>query len=369
MKPKLLLLLLLGPFLSFTLSAQVAGPSNPNSFSNALIPGFSQQWINVNNVQLEDSAYASFGDLPGSIGTHTDYLVVSDFGFTLPAGTIINGIKVEVNCSDANLRTSDYSVRILKTGSITGVEKAMGTPYTVTDSYITYGGPTDLWGETWDYKFIDDNKFGVAIAAQRNKSDDVVTAGQVNNIRITVYYTFITLPVNLLSFTATMQSKTVQLNWKTTSENNIDNYLLERSADGRNFNSITTIRGLNTPSANYNYADNFPLSGISYYRLNIQGASGYQKYSQVVSVKYNKENFASLFPSPWQKGEDLNITNDNNEKLIIYFFNAGGQVISTVTTQTKLVSTETLEIRKGMIPYKIYNSKMELIGSGRIVIL
>lgn len=367
MKAKFLLLLC--PCVSITLSAQVAGPDIPNSFSNAFLPGYSQQWTDISNVRLDDANYASFGDLPGTIGSHTDYLVATEFDFLLPPGTIIEGIKVEVKCSDANSRTSDYSVRIVKTGFFSGSEKAMGTPYPVVDGYMTYGGPTDLWGETWDYKFIDDNKFGVAIAAQRNNSDDIITAGQVNHIRITVYYTFITLPVSLTSFTATMQNKTVQLNWKTLSENNINNYQLERSADGRNFNSITTIQGLNIPVANYSYVDNFPLSGVSYYRLNIQGAAGYQKYSQVVSVKNNKENLVSLFPSPWQKGEDLNINNDNNEKLIIYFFNAGGQVISTVTTQTKLVPTETLNIRKGMTPYKIYNSKLELISSGRIVIL
>ena len=367
MKAKLLLLLC--PCISITLSAQIAGPAVPNSYSNALIPGFSQQWTDINNVHQADETFASFGDLAGSIGTHTDYLLATNFGFLLPAGTVITGIKVEVKCFDPNARTSDFSVRIVKTGTISGSEKATGTPYPATNNYMTYGGPTDLWGETWDYKFIDDNKFGVAIAAQRNTNDDMATAGQVDHIRITVYYTFTTLPVLLNSFTATMQSKTVQLNWNTVSETNINNYLLERSADGRNFNSITSVPGLNTPSANYSYVDNFPLQGISYYRLNIQGASGYQKYSQIVSVKNNKENFASLFPSPWQKGEDLNITNDNNEKLSVYFFNAGGQIISNVTTQTRLVPTGTLNIRKGMTPYKIYNSKMELIGSGRIMIL
>lgn len=366
---KATILLFLCTYISISLPAQVAGPNNPNSFSNALIPGFSQQWTNVSNVQLDDENYASFGDLAGAVGTHTDYLVATDYGFLLPAGTIINGIKVEVKCSDPNSRTADYSVRIIKAGTITALEKATGAAYPAADDYMTYGGPTDLWGETWDYKFIDDNKFGVAIAAQRNKNDDVATAGQVNNIRITVYYTFISLPVDLISFTATQQNKTVQLHWRTAAEININNYQVERSADGRNFNSITTIQGLNSPVADYSYADNFPLSGVSYYRLNIQGISGYQKYSQVVSVRYNAKNAVSLFPSPWQKGEDLNITNDNNEKLIIYFFNAGGQVMSAVTTQTKLVPTETLDIRKGMTPYKIYNSKMELIGTGRIVIL
>jgi hypothetical protein len=367
MKAKLLLCLL--PFISITLAAQVAGPDNPNSFSNGLIPGFSQQWIDITNVQLEDESYATFGNLPGTAGSHTDYLVAKDFGFLIPAGTIINGIKVEVNCSDSNSRTSDYSVRIVKTGAITGDEKAQRIPYPDIDKYIVYGGPTDLWGETWDYKFIDDNQFGVVIAAQRNADDDKVTAGRVNNIRITVYYTFITLPVTLTSFTATVQSKTVQLNWKTTSEDNINNYNVERSADGRNFNPITNIQALNIPVANYNYIDNNPLSGVSYYRLNIQGMAGYQKYSQIVSVKYNQENLVSLYPSFWQKGEDLNITNTNNEKLTIYFFNAGGQILSTVTTDTKLVPAETLTNRAGLIYYKILNDKKNVLGTGHLLIL
>ncbi len=294
MKPKFLLCLC--PFIFMNLSAQFAGPENARTFSNADLPGFSQQWTDITNVQLDDESYATFGNLPGTAGSHTDYLIVTDFGFLIPVGTIISGIKVEVNCSDSNSRTSDYSVRIVKTGSITGEEKATGTPYPAVDNYISYGGSNDLWGETWDYKFIDDNQFGVAIAAQRNTNDDLRTAGRVDNIRITVYYTFTTLQVSLTSFTATVQNKTVQLNWKTTSENNISNYYAERSADGRNFNTLTSIQGLNVPGASYSYNDNYPLSGVSYYRLNIKGMAGYQKYSQIVSVKNNQENSLSLFP-------------------------------------------------------------------------
>jgi hypothetical protein len=366
MKPKILLPLF--TFICLNLSAQVAGPQNPNSFSNLDLPGYSRQWTDITNAGLEDESYATFGNLDGPMGTHTDYLLVKDFGFRIPAGTIINGIKVEVECADPNSRTSDYSVRIVKTGTITGDEKAQGTPYPLVDKYITYGGSTDLWGETWDYKFIDDNQFGVAIAAQRNKNDDITTDGRVNNIRITVYYTFITLPVTLTSFTATMQNKMVYLNWKTSSEDNIDNYKVERSADGRNFNSITSIPGLNIPGASYNYTDNDPLSGVSYYRLNIQGMSGYQKYSQVVAVKYNQANLVWLFPNIWQKGADLNITNNNNEKLTVYFFNLSGQVLSTAITDTKLVPTETLANRSGLIYYKITDDKKNVLGTGHLMI-
>jgi hypothetical protein len=225
-----------------------------------------------------------------------------------------------------------------------------------------------LWGETWDYKFIDDNQFGVVIAAQRNNDDDITTDGRVNTIRITVYYTFITLPVSLTSFTATQLSKTVQLNWKTNSENNVINYNLERSADGRNFNTLTTMQAQNLAVCNYNYADNTPLSGVSYYRLNIHGMADYQKYSQIVSVKFNRENAVSIYPSLWQKGEDLNITNNTNEKLTVYFFNAGGQVLATVITDTKLVPTETLAGRNGLIYYKIMDDNKNVLGTGKVLI-
>ncbi len=366
MKPKLLLCLCL--FIDIGLNAQVVGPNNPNSFSNTLISGYSQQWINISNAQFEDEVFASFGNLPAPAGSHTNYLVVKDFGFGIPAGTTITGIKVEVKCFDPNSRTSDYSVRIVKTGIITGVEKAEGTPYPFTNNYITYGGPTDLWGETWDYKFIDDNNFGVAIAAQRNKNDDITTDGQVDNIKITVYYTFITLPVSLTSFTASMQNNTVQLNWQTSSENDIISYQVERAADGRNFNAITSIQSMNISGARYSYSDNNPLSGVSYYRLSILGAAGYQKYSQIVSVKNNKENYISLFPNPLQKGEDLNISNNNNEPLTIYFFNARGQILATAKTDTKIVPAATLANRTGLIYYKILNNQEIVVGKGRLLI-
>jgi hypothetical protein len=208
----------------------------------------------------------------------------------------------------------------------------------------------------------------VVISAQRNNYDGIPTDGRVDHIRITVYYSFITLPVTLTSFTAIAQNKTVVLNWKTASENNIDNYKLERSADGRNFHPLASIPGLNIMGASYNYTDNFPLGGVSYYRLNIQGNAGYQKYSQTVSVKSGKENLITIFPTIWHQGEDMNITNDNKEKLNIYFFNASGQLITTTTTETKLVPTETLANRSGLIYYKIMDDNKNVLGAGHLLI-
>lgn len=364
MKPKLLLCLC--SIIGITLSAQVAGPNNPNTFTNALIPGFSYPWINITNVQLDDENFASFGNLPEPAGSHTDYLQVTNFSFNIPAGAIIDGIKVDVKCMDPNSRTSDYSIRIVKSGAVTGDEKAAGIPYPVSENFVTYGGASDLWGETWDHKFINDNQFGVAIAAQRNTNDDILTAGQVNNIRITVYYTLITLPVTLTSFTATMQNKSVNLNWQTSLENDLLNYKVERSDDGRIFKSIAIIQSLNTGGARYRFTDKSPLPGVSYYRLNIEGLAGYQKYSQIVSVRNNDENQVSIFPSLWKKGNALYITNKNSENITVHFYNTNGLLIDKVLIKNNLVPAESLINSQGLIYYKVTDQKMNILGKGNL---
>ncbi|HWR33938.1 MAG TPA: hypothetical protein VN451_10440, partial [Chitinophagaceae bacterium] len=351
-----------------TLAAQVAGPNYPNAFSNAFLTGYSQQWTDISNVQYEDETYASFGNLPGVSGSHTDYLVATDFGFQIPAGTIITGIKAEVKCFDPNSRTSDFSVRIVKTGNISGAEKAMSTPYPVGDNYITYGGPNDLWGETWDYKFIDDNHFGLAIAAQRNSDDDIITAGVVNNIRITVYYTYTTLPLKLVEFSVSRISHSVKLSWKTMNESGMEKFILERSSNGYHFQPIAELPALNRQVSDYSWLDASPLRGFSYYRLKMEGEAGYRNYSGVVSVKTEKLNQLFLFPNPWNKNLELQITNDANEKLTVCFYSIGGNQLSTAVTETKLVPTETLLNRKGLLYYKIFDSAKNLIGWGSLLI-
>ncbi len=352
-----------------SISAQTSeGPRNPGTFAHANLIGYIQQWNNINSAALSDNNYASFGNLTGGQGSHTDYLVATNFGFDIPSGTTITGIKVEVECSDPNNMTADYSVRLVKKGVISGSNRATGTAYPTTDGYMSYGGPNDLWGNTWTYKPINDFDFGVAVSAQRNSNDNTPTAGQINSIRITVYFTYITLPVSLTSFSATKNSGTVKLTWRTNSESNMDHYEIERSSNGATFTSFASIPAQNIPVAEYQHADNHPLPGVSYYRLAMKESTGDQKYSPVVAVSFGKIITAVLYPSPWDAGQQLNVSNLKSEKLTIYFMNAGGQVLSTAVTETGLVPTETLTSRKGLVYYKIFDQSKNQVGTGTLLI-
>lgn len=363
-------ILLVMQFLSIIrLSAQAEGPHSPASFSNISIPGYNQQWTNISYAAVSDNNYATFGNLAGGAGSHTDYLAATNFGFDIPEGTSITGIKVEVECSDPNAVTSDYSVRLIQKGAVIGTDKATGTAYPASDSYFVYGSDQDLWGNPWTYKLINDAQFGVAVAAHRNTDDTTVTAGQINSIRITVYFSYTTLPVILSSFTATKAGTVVKLNWKTVSETNMAVYEVERSLNAVNFHSIAAIPPLNAPLSDYNYIDNNPIKAISYYRLAMKELTGDQKYSPVVAVSFVKNNDISLYPSPWKKGTPLNVSNINSEKLTICFMNANGQVWSTAVTNTGLVPAETLVNKKGLIYYKIFDRAKNQLVAGSLLVL
>ncbi|MEO6611268.1 MAG: hypothetical protein ABIT05_04015 [Chitinophagaceae bacterium] len=365
MKP--LLLSILGLLAFGYAKAQTAGPATGTTAVNTNLPGSSQSWTGTGNIMASDDNYASFGNLP-LVGTnYTDYLVVTDFHMNIPVASLVMGIKVEVEASDPNERTSDYSVRINRMGFIGTQEMSLGKPLLPTDGVIEYGGEEELWGESWTYKEINDDRFGLAISMVRNASNGV-TAGRIDNITITVYYKLITLPVTLTSFTATKENKSVVLNWNTASESSMNFYVAERSSNGINFYSLGTIYSQNMQAAAYSLVDKSPYPGINYYRLKMEGDAGYKKYSPIVSVHFDKHATISLSPCPWIKGSDLFINNPQKELLRIQFYNAVGQMVSTVLTTTDKVATDNLVNKAGKFYYNVFNARNESLGSGTLVI-
>lgn len=345
-----------------------AGPLSGNSFTTAPISGSSQSWTNTSNAGADDGIDATFGNLPDKSVSLTNYIVITNFNFAIPSNASILGILVEVDRSDSNQRTSDYRTQIVKGGSIESGNKSTGTPYPSTDSYKSYGGSGDLWGQSWSYSDINSSNFGIAIAAQRSGSGST-TAGGIDNVRITITYTLTILPLNLVDFTATSNKNSILVNWITSSETNMNHYEVQRSSDGINFNSLKNIPSTNSQSEQrYSYNDNNPLPGNSYYRLLMVGNSGYEKYSSIVSVVFNYNKTITLYPNPLHAGDNLYISNPGNEKLTVSFYDLNGKKISDLSTNTNQLSTGSLQQLKGEFIYRIYNSKTEVTGNGKIVL-
>ncbi len=372
---KKLLLLFFTLFLFTHLPAQMNGPKNGKSSGNGSLHGAEQAWMNTANAAGADHEYASFGDLSNVPGSHTDYLLSTGFGFDIPTGFQIKGIRVYVDNSDANNVTSDYSIRIMKNGVVGETERSTGALYSNTDTASqTYGGASDLWGESWSAADINANDFGVAIAAQRAVAGKP-TQGRIDDIRIVVYYIdpaslpSFTLPLNLVSFTATPKNDMVRIEWKTTDESDMDRFEIQRSVNGTEFNSFGTLMCRNQlTTALYAFNDNVPFRGTSYYRLKILEKSGSVVYSNVVVIQFKTDNAAILYPNPWKKGQNLFIRNATNQKLAIEIYDNAGTLVSRISTASGEVPAETLNNAKGVLRYKVYDEKNKLTGSGSLAI-
>ncbi|RYY47590.1 MAG: T9SS type A sorting domain-containing protein [Chitinophagaceae bacterium] len=111
------------------------------------------------------------------------------------------------------------------------------------------------------------------------------------------------LPVKLLSFDGYLLQKDARLMWKTTNEENMHFYEVQRSLDGSHFTTIGNQPASNGPGiCNYNYTDAGIANtskGMVYYRLKQADRNGSYTYSKIVPVfiPSGKETVL-LFPNP-----------------------------------------------------------------------
>lgn len=144
-------------------------------------------WSNPTNIYTSNNAYATAPDLETPSRTYTHWLRARSFGFSIPEGATIDGIKVEIEKKADGWAVRDNSVKICWGSTPQGNEKALVATWGTSDAYSTYGGATDLWGLSWEWDDFDSG-FGVAIQARQADPEEWVTAF-VDHIRITVYYT------------------------------------------------------------------------------------------------------------------------------------------------------------------------------------
>jgi hypothetical protein len=346
------------------------GPIFGGGFSNESFPGSNRFWFNVENAQGSDNVYTDFFNLNAGANSYTDYIHVNKFGLDIAPTAIITGIEIAVERSDPDQNTADYSVRILKYDIITGDERSTGAAYTSFDSDETFGNSGDLWGEFWTPDMINDNGFGIAIAAQRINGSTGTTNGRIDNISVTIYFTDpSTLPVSLVNLSAKKNNGSININWTTDDESGMNNYEVQRSSDGRNFSNIQSVQSRNSVSTtSYSATDSKPLNGIGYYRLKMVEVDGSATYSKIITVQFATGNLITIYPTLWKKGTTLNISNPNNEKLTAHFFNSAGQHIGISTTISSALPTSMLNYQKGIIYYRIINAGGQSLGTGNLLV-
>ncbi len=152
----------------------------------------------------------------------------------------------------------------------------------------------------------------------------------LNGFEFTIGYS---LPVEFLNVTATADNNKVNVIWSTASETNNNYFTIERSADGISFIPLANVKGAGNSNTviSYEYVDNNPIKGVSYYKIKQTDYNGNFKYSKTVYVNFSLSGSVySIYPNPVKQGTDLIIVTGNSteENYLVSIFASNGEKIS-----------------------------------------
>jgi zinc-dependent metalloproteinase lipoprotein len=279
--------------------------------------------LTADGVRIESSVAASYGYSIRSGATPSVFRSSSNkviAGIT-NASTDVSGITVSVTESGSGQGTITTS-----NGSFFRTQKVIQISPAVPNSTTTYqatlyftAAELATWGvNKLNLKILKIND-GVSLSSPVNSSnstlvtpvsvtEDVAKGYIAYTGNFTGFSQFVlvspsfTLPVTLVQFEARPLKKTIELHWRTASENFNKGFVIERSLNGIDFSQIGWADGKGSVSveSNYSFVDNFVQPGQLYhYRLKQLDWDGHQSLSPVRQAILDEAAVAlSLYPNP-----------------------------------------------------------------------
>ncbi len=106
-----------------------------------------------------------------------------------------------------------------------------------------------------------------------------------------------------LNISASRDGNAHRIDWEVPKADGIRQFVVQRSADGRNFQELVRIGS--TGSTSYVHRDTHPVAGDNYYRVIRVDFTGKESYSAVVKIQNAGGSAVNLYPNP--VGETLNV--------------------------------------------------------------
>lgn len=160
------------------------------------------------------------------------------------------------------------------------------------------------------------------------------------------------LPVTLNSFEAAVNNNQGEISWSTSSEENLNQFEVTRSLDGKNFTTIGNVNAIgNSNEINaYNFSDaniaNLKVATV-YYQLRMVDENGDYRLSNIAQVKLNNTiNTVSVYPNPTSDYLNVSLTEMVDVESAISIMDANGKAVVLSTPSNINGSNIQLDIRQ-----------------------
>ncbi len=162
------------------------------------------------------------------------------------------------------------------------------------------------------------------------------------------------LPVKIVSFNAIKESdKKVKLNWEVAEQDQIKEYIVERSENAIDYKQIANITANNQSSYTYSSFDAAPANGNNYYRIRVKELSGQTFLSEIRTVNIKTSTGLSIYPNPATDKIVINIFSTINGNGTVKICAVDGRTI-TNSNYTVQQGSKQLNISLQNIPMGTY---------------
>jgi hypothetical protein len=172
----------------------------------------------------------------------------------------------------------------------------------------------------------------------------------------------IPIPVELVSFTASLTQGNVVLNWETATEINNRGFEIERSTKGE-FTTVGFIPGAGTTTKKqtYTFTDKQVLVGSHSYRLKQIDFNGSYIYSNSIDVDVTSPltfNLSQNYPNPFNPTTKINYSVPFDSKVTISVYSITGELVTElvndfVSAGSYSVDFDGRDLASGMYIYKM----------------
>ncbi len=169
----------------------------------------------------------------------------------------------------------------------------------------------------------------------------------------------VTMPVELMTFYAQTTNNSIELIWKTASEENNQGFQIEHSTDAKDWKNIGFVEGAGTTTEvqYYSFKNTEPKLGVNYFRLKQIDFNGVFEYSNTITRNFERNtNPLTLSPNPVQN--QLNIQNGIGKAVI---YNIVGQAIHEFNITENQTSKDLSDLEAGQYIFKLTKDNGEVI--------
>lgn len=281
----------------FTNITGAANPFNtlPNSgaFFNDARKSFVADWDNDGDVDVFTTSYDASNQKYFFRQNEAPPSITSSSPANLAANVSVSG-NISLTFSRTVNGAAGKNIRIHRSDNSVFATIAANSAQVTGNgtSTITINPSADIIGQTGYYITIDKAAF-------------VDSQGRIfngANSNAVLSFTIGTpLPVTLVNFTVSKKESAADLLWSTSSEVNSSHFEIQRSAEGKKWETIASLKAHNQNSVmqSYRYTDAVPMPAENLYRLRMVDTDGTFAFSRIQSVWFGDSNgHITTYPNP-----------------------------------------------------------------------